>query len=748
MQVSVTYEGTTYYLFTGFVTRSYPDLLYKEHVAHITLGDLFFVLDKEEVSVGTQTTKTADELITALFGQTDLTVNDYELDSDPDELKTVVWDNVNVLEKLRTIAEVGQHHHFINGEGKYIFKNNQWLIDNIPKYTFAKVNIDDADIDQDLTTIINKVEVIYNSSKKTASDSNSINRYGLFLYEMDNELQPSAGLYAQAVADHILAREKEPGNTLEFTLRERYPDQFDITFGDRIRFIDADLNIDDIYTVLSITHTITKGGIHEVRYKCKKWVSPLSVSVYYTLEPFTGDTWLDLADATVKIAQSFKVTSNGYPYQVKLNLKHDLDVNRQVRVALYAADGSHFPTGLVLGYSSYVNILEGADSGVYLFEFDENNRPLLVTTSTYCLVLETPQTPTGGIPGSITIVGDSFNPNIFNETSQSFVVPEDLDLESVDIHMTYVLGSPTNLKAYIYNESGDLPTGAALATSDTVTLNGTGDEVVRFTFPTPLTLNQNDKRCLVLDTPDTTLTGQAWRPFVGTQDIKPQDMCINGEVFMIEQRFYMPVNAALIQVDFQITGCAEDAVLQIYQDTTLKATSNPASNGQFVFPAGQQPILSANAEYRLYLVIPVPCRVTDGFTIKGELWDIVPPEYMYKQCVGGLVVGHPWDLDFTLWFGPYTDNTFALWASSANSYSQGRAATKPSGGVWGLYPISVDFAFILNYTSGASFVYVNKWEAWGDNSNPYANGKASEYATSWVTKDPWDFWFSLVVVNA
>lgn len=269
IQISVIYDSTEYFLFTGFINNITPAMAISEGYITITIGDRFYPLSGDEVTLGLLTTKTASQLVAEIVENLNLFSNEYDIQADGQALATVTWDNVNALSKLNTVVEVGQHHHFITPEGVYTFRNNQWLIGATPDYIINVEDPDKATIEYIHSSIYNVIRVHYDATYIEVDDDNSKDTYGFKLFEMDNELMIGP-TYATTIANILLVFYKQPGRNLKITISDDFPMILQAAFGEMIEYTDTAHGIDGDYIIFGLTHDISKEGIHKLELNCRR----------------------------------------------------------------------------------------------------------------------------------------------------------------------------------------------------------------------------------------------------------------------------------------------------------------------------------------------------------------------------------------------------------------------------------------------------------------------------------------------
>jgi hypothetical protein len=401
IKITATYSAVTYDIFRGFIRTIDPNLLIKDQQVIASVVDRFYLLKEEITNTGLLAGKTADEIIEEVLLDIGLTASDYDLDPDAEVLEDITFTDANAFESVALAVEVGQHHHFIAPDGKYTFKINTWLSSNTPKYTF---NWDDGIVDGAVIPIEhdgikNKVKIKWGvSNYAIKQDTASQLKYELKEFILENELMPASDdEYATFIAEYILGLFKEPGDGLQLELSNEFPEVLDIDIGDTIRFIHTPQSIDEIYTVVGITHNMSNMQNHKLTTLCRKWIVP-PVPIE-RVEPFAGDAFTALDDDSLYISQGIKQAAAFKVYSVFMRMKSNLDNNKETQMEIHAADGSGFPTGAALATSNLVIVESGVQDKTYNFSFPTDERPNLSAATQYTLKVKTPKTDQIYLPG-------------------------------------------------------------------------------------------------------------------------------------------------------------------------------------------------------------------------------------------------------------------------------------------------------------------------------------------------------------
>jgi len=393
-------------LYIGFIKRIRPSFIFGQKTAYIHLVDAYHFLKEEDVSPGSQVAKKAHELMQAVF---DAAAWDYpvDLEEDPIPLATVNWQNEDARDLVSTILEVGQHHGFVGNDGRFVFRNNQWLSNNSPKFTFDADVIGDQDtelnLEYDFKGIINRVRVKYPTDLwEENSDATSIAKYGQIDARIDNELMPTQQ-YADNVGEYIIASRKDEVPGINVFVPSRKDIYKNVGIGDPLRFIVADANLDEIFTIFGLRRRIIPPFEHDITMRCRKWVEPIPIASYYFYEPFTNydDTKLPVLFRLPNVphaGQTFSLPTTGKiqnaTYRVRIwNVGAPVAV--YCRATIWNTSGG-VPTGSPIAYSNWVycysNFLYLGSTYQYLnfttFTFSDVNLITLNSANTYIVAVE------------------------------------------------------------------------------------------------------------------------------------------------------------------------------------------------------------------------------------------------------------------------------------------------------------------------------------------------------------------------
>jgi len=271
-------------LFSGRIKSVVPDFSYETQTATIELADISYFLKNTQVSPGTLNGKKAHELFEAIVNNIDnvgRTPWDAETD-DAEVLANVTWNNTAPMDLLETIAEVGQHHIFVDQNGVLQFKNNQWLDSHVADHTLDNEDLLASSVTYDMDAVKNKVRVKYPTDTWTECENeNSIMKYSERVLEIDNELM-SDQTYAEAIANYILEFWNTLNGDLILTLEDRDTTCETVIetvqLGDVIAYTHSAAGINDDFIVYGIQRQISViNNQHVLTLKTRKWIKPPSV---------------------------------------------------------------------------------------------------------------------------------------------------------------------------------------------------------------------------------------------------------------------------------------------------------------------------------------------------------------------------------------------------------------------------------------------------------------------------------------
>jgi len=761
ISVEANYDSVDYNIFSGYITFIEPVLDHDSRFTHVKAVDRFYPFRNSKISIGTQSGKTANQIVVAILDDLGLTSGEYDVETDTQVLDNVTWDDEPALEKLAEVIEVGQHHHFIGGEGKYNFKNNQWLSDGTPDYSFTEADIDYAHIEDNLDGVKNIIKVKWGSSYETVESDESKTKYGDREFILENLLMPSLNnVYASFIATYLRDMFEEPGNSLVFGMSNKFPEVLDLDFGSVIAFADSDTTYTTLCNIFTITHKINPAADHQVEFATRKWVFPPNVGLYYELEPFEGNRWLTLSDDIEEGCMTFKLTSgNGTVYKTFFNFRWVLDGNMYVTIEIYAADGNGYPTGSKLAKSSKVLIGAGTGSGAKEFVFGVGERPILTVNTEYCLVFNV-----GKRNATETLCADDDDFILdydVTKFSQSFKFTKPGRLSSVFIPVEWDFENSSNGrvgKVEIYQADGSgYPTGSLLTASSSKTFTNKGlQQFIEFPM-SMIDLIPNQEYCAVLK-------GSAF--FARTVDydtgadksatLGGENNRDKGQTFTVDEKGGK-INQVIVGELWYSKTQGEKAY--------YKARIHNTSGGK---PSGAAIAISTN-------------EVSFGSASSAE--------WKYQQNVtfnfANVALNPNTQYAIIIYVSQYS-NLFQIMGSNSNPYSGGTWVFKDGGGVWQINSSAdamiewiltdrdqaiVPYGKLGNvYANGKASYYdgswhdlytnadiglklkiyefVTDWKVWGQDTNVYANGRPSEKNYSvWESLSPEDFWFKLEVLT-
>lgn len=379
LEFKVLHNGLEYAGFKGNIVKVDPPFPIDKRDVFVDVADVFARLKSRKVSLGTQSGKTASDLVLLVLQQAGVTA--YSIMPDPTALNTVTWNEQNALDLLKTIVEAGQHHHFVGPDGIYYFMSNQWTGSNqiVLDLDDPCVIVDDAKLRQDITNIANRVRVKYPTNLwYEEKNLGSIVRHGQRDFDLDNALVPSLP-YAQGMASFILRLRGDSSGGIDVTLQDAMPDVLVVGIGDIITLAHAESELDTKYRVAGVTKRFRRAGISEAELRCEKYILPPPVVSYYDYEyTTTSDYLVTEGDTRLFRAQSFMVPTSGKLLQVELKVKVKWSGVSALNFAcnLYATDVNQVPTGSPLSTATNIQraldadgVFDSATRGNLLFQF-------------------------------------------------------------------------------------------------------------------------------------------------------------------------------------------------------------------------------------------------------------------------------------------------------------------------------------------------------------------------------------------
>lgn len=353
IKVEVTYNAIIYSLFLGFITRIRPSLLFDSQEVNITVLDRFSAFKDSEVTFVSSegSSKTATQLITAIMQKLGLWSFEYAIDADPTVLANYTGTE-KAFDLLNRIVEAGQHHHFMAGNGVYTFKNNQWLKSTEPDFEWdadpAECHkVDDIAFEYDVKGLKNYIVVEYTSGEAIAKDDESIYLYGKRTERMDNAFMPNS-TYATGIANYILAMKNVNKTGVEFTIKNRWPDLFQLSLGKSIQYGET------LYTIYGVQWKLNNQRKLEAVIRTKKWIMPPPTASWYDYTPFTITDYINNPNSVepYRRSQSFILPASGKLLRFSFHHGSTVWPNSNNVIWIYAADVNGKPTGPILATSA------------------------------------------------------------------------------------------------------------------------------------------------------------------------------------------------------------------------------------------------------------------------------------------------------------------------------------------------------------------------------------------------------------
>lgn len=374
IEVGVVYGGNTYPQFTGFIGKITPPLSVKGRDVCVNCVDIFDKIKAQKISLGTVTGKTASEIVELVLEAAGVT--SYDIMPDSAVLATQVLDDVNALDVLKDIVEVGQHYHYVDPNGVYVFRTNQWLASGNPLMTFAlnsPVDLcNDAKDEYDGGTIKNNIRVKYPTDLWTIIPSpGSILQYGQRDYEVSNDFMPDLA-YANIIGYYILEKSSRPNSNMTLALNPSL-ELIEVFLGSVIRVTHTESKLDKLLVIAGITRRIQKAGIVLTSLRCESYIKPPYLNTsFYEFEPMTTKsvviTDYDQHGKTAGTRyQTFTITTAGNLHQAVVKIKarnHSITPEQKFWIygQLFLADVNNLPTGVSLAESDQTEF-KGAIDG-------------------------------------------------------------------------------------------------------------------------------------------------------------------------------------------------------------------------------------------------------------------------------------------------------------------------------------------------------------------------------------------------
>ena len=738
------YENVGGPLFTGPIKKITPNMRVGLQPTNVYAGDLFYRIKNTTISLGELSGKTASELIEIVLTAMGLTPDNWDIDtSDTTVLATITWNEVTAISCLNMIVEAGQHHHFINGSGVYVFRTNQWLASGIEKYSFDETNASSPKLEWDIEAVYNKVIMMYNEVPYELNDITSQELYDIREITIDNVLMPSAA-YALFVARYILDTYSYPGKRLEFTLENLYPEILDIYPGDVVQFSNASINVDARYIVLGLTRSFDTSKNHTLILKCREWQQP-PVTDLQIYSPVTGDSWRYFDSEATQGSQGFVLPIDFIPSSVSFTLKHSLDATTPIYAYIYASDGAGLPTGSPVATSSPVTIPYGDTNDTYTFYFPTISQTEFDAATTFCFVIDLPKSAEFMQPFIYpnNIINFGTTAVDFKAFGQSFTVAEDKDLYGITIAPSWNCLETQNFGTYIELYEADVNghPNVLVETSRVLNLSGSGVSVKKtYSFAPPPTLDHTKLYCWKLcetwpsDSQVPFNINYTYNRFAGGFNQYPSyahySRC--GQVFentrkIVNPKFLLmgqwtgpdtPIFMSLYDVvdhapDSIIDAGSEIILNELTHRYSLKFTETLAAATEYAIVFGVFP-------YNLY---------SQFFHAWGYPGNILPSGNMFIEVNGVEWVDQvSWDMYLVIIAEKY-ENRWGCRGRTDAAYANGLAWKQ----------LSSDDSYV-NLTAGTDFWFALRttpecrWSAWGQSINPrvtLGNILVSQFITDW-----------------
>jgi hypothetical protein len=711
IQVFGFYEEYGGPLFTGFIKKITPSPKIGMQVVTVYLEDEFYQFKETEISLGSVPAQIASDTIINVLTAMGLDEVDWDIDDTSQVLLApVTWNNEKAIECLNKIVEAGQHHHFIDGNGNYVFKSNQWLSGKAPEWYFNEINSGRPRFGWDIASVLNRIKVDYNSMWYTEEDQESQDKYGLKELEVDNELTPS-GLYATFVARYILNNFSFPGFKLEFTLDELYPEIFALEIGTVIQYTNTLLNLNEKYIVMGLTHDFDVSKRHSLTVQCRKYTKPI-LEQLAEHSPIVGNKWIKFASTVEYGSMSWALgLDEAVPYSVDFELKHSLDNDTYITVSIYDTDSNSLPTGDPLCISQPTLIPYAASSGTYTFLFPAASRIEVEQDKEYAFVIDLPFSEEFFKPFDYpdNFIDFTESDNDIKAFGQSFQIPSTTQVDGIAVYLKWntkrTLNFATYVEIYAADGSGH-PTGGVLATSDIINLSSFGEGKKIYTFSSPPTLTGATSYCWKLceayasdDIVNFNTDQSNLRQTGGRQPPGFPNDAKCGQMFKDSRDIINPTIA--LKGYLVTTGIAQTLNYKIY--TTSGGLPNTVhASGTVDIPP--------NIQTTLFYKFTTTLTANTLYAIILETFDLTWPERYYS-------LGSP--------YNKYVDGKLVLYRD----------------GAW----IADDYYDIASYLIAEK--YSNQWSVQGLATNPYADGlawKQKNSDSSYVDITDTDFWFALL----
>lgn len=369
------YISHTVYLFEGIITNLEPSFRFDERTIDVSLSDMFYEFKEKKLSLNVTGNLSSAQIVARALSKgmgifsnkTGVYMNptgaafwDADIDDDGISMANYAWTDNKVLDILNEVVFAGQHHHFVQGNGRYTFKTNQWRNDGIPDYSYNdECDISNITIPYDYSRIKNRVRVQYLASPTPTyawtsllDDLQSIYKYGEHQYDHDTELVPGL-TYAELLRTYLLDKLKAADDTCDVELytRDYTKGVLDLELGSLIQIDLPSRFLSNLYMVQGLGITVDAlSQDHKINIRGQRYVTPRPFSntlIYYPSgEGVIYDPYKLAIGNQKGYGQSWKCPATGTLQSIDFLLM-DFNQNDNWTAKLYSVDANDFPVTLL-----------------------------------------------------------------------------------------------------------------------------------------------------------------------------------------------------------------------------------------------------------------------------------------------------------------------------------------------------------------------------------------------------------------
>lgn len=282
VKVEITYDGSDYSRFVGYIRSFKYTLGPQKSMVTIYCTDILDDLLDQLISIDMTEGETLYDCADAALTEAGLTDGtDYNIDNelayDPLE-DDFSWEDIQVLEILKEITEIGHHFYYVDGDGLIQVKSRHWAENDASYRTYYTSDIDQAkdiktgNLQYDDENIINDIIVRHVDGDETNEDATSQASHGVKSFDLNYNLMDSMYLaMAHNLAYYYIKVHKDITWLGSIGLKNLYPDCVDMEPGKVITLDDSIQDISMDFIVMGIHEEIETGnGNHSVEMRIQE----------------------------------------------------------------------------------------------------------------------------------------------------------------------------------------------------------------------------------------------------------------------------------------------------------------------------------------------------------------------------------------------------------------------------------------------------------------------------------------------